>query len=87
MTIDTQERAEVATKSPTKWRNWWHTANGINTQRNGRVEPGTDFPGSMEFWSREDAEEQARKDMARDVFYVLSEGVKYLGAYSEGEKP
>lgn len=69
------------------WRNWWHTKNGIHTERNGSVPPDTVFPGSWVFSSVAEAQAQAREDMARDVFYAISEGVTYLGAYPLGERP
>lgn len=85
MDVGTKPREEAVTKPPTRWKNWWRAAKPIDTQRNGVVEG--DFPGSMTFWSREDAERQAREDMAREVFYALDRGVEYLGAYPDGATP
>lgn len=79
-------RDALVTKPP-KWRNWWYTENGIDTQLNGVIPPRTTFPGAFTFNSRADAEAEAREDMAREVFYALAEGVKYLGAYPDGERP
>lgn len=82
---EAKPREETVTKPPTRWKNWWRAAKPIDTQRNGVVEG--DFPGSMTFWSREDAERQAREDMASQVFYVLDRGVEYLGACLSGFHP
>lgn len=83
--VDAVER-EAATEPPTVWRNLFSCEQPISTQRNGDVGPG-EFWGSGVYATKEVAEEQAREDMAREITYVLARGVRYLGAYPEGERP
>ena len=63
-----------------RWRNRYSTEKAISTLRNGDVEPG-EFWGDGFYPSKLAAEKQAREDMARDVFYALNRGVRYIGAF------
>lgn len=85
MTPDTQERAEVATKPPTKWFNWYVALTLPNGKcgkcghQGVRKHPGEIYRGHCWLPSKDVAETVALKTDPLTS--------RHLGAYPEGERP
>lgn len=83
MSEETVLEREVATKPPTRWRNWWR----VLVPHPECSDVGAEY-GDMDVWpSREIAEQKARDEIAYDIENEGQVVEQWIGAFPEGSRP
>jgi hypothetical protein len=74
------------TKPASRWRNWWRAPKPGSLSEGGWVVAGETLFSNALYDSREDAEVAAASTMIDDALKHY-DGLNYLGAHPEGERP
>jgi len=86
-----QAEREVAVKPPTRWRNWFHSERSTPFYSGEMFAGPGPWKSALSFSSRDEAETRAAEWLAAChenwPGWLDEYGVRYLGAYPEGERP
>lgn len=84
--LEPKAKRETAKEPPKRWRNWFHSERDV-TFGNGEINKAGKWSSVNLHATEAIAEDAAARDMIAFAGWVRINGIVWLGAYPEGERP